>query len=366
MAKKHPPPSSSPSSPNRISEPAVTPGPPATPASHTSERRNESSDKHDNKRDGATQMDRQGAVDGEGEGEGEGAMSSERPGTPSSSSGGCEEDVIELNVGGERMSVLRSTLCQCETSLLTSMFSGRWEAAVKRDKQGSVFLDFDPDCFKALLNFLRNKRIEGPGRPAPRPIIPKEKQGEFGHLLQYLGMTDYLFPFEYHFKVISGAMRLSERCVRHAGDRYSCAIMQPPVNQTRDATVYFKAKVHQLGSVPQLFIGLIGSTEGLQNNHSVVPHATCYGWGGMEVIQGGRDTGCIEGWGKWREGDVAVVRYSGRSGLLAMVHRRMLEGPQLYKIPGLPRSHQDWYICVSMVNSGDTVEIMPTDPTEEF
>ena len=38
-----------------------------------------------------------------------------------------DNDIIELNVGGHKLTTKRSTLCQVEGSLLASMFSGRWE-----------------------------------------------------------------------------------------------------------------------------------------------------------------------------------------------------------------------------------------------
>jgi hypothetical protein len=40
------------------------------------------------------------------------------------------DDVIELNVGGQRMATKRSTLCQIKGSLLASMFGGRWKGNI--------------------------------------------------------------------------------------------------------------------------------------------------------------------------------------------------------------------------------------------
>ena len=42
-----------------------------------------------------------------------------------------DDDIINLNVGGTKLTTLRSTLCQVEDSLLTAMFSGRWEDNIK-------------------------------------------------------------------------------------------------------------------------------------------------------------------------------------------------------------------------------------------
>ena len=53
-----------------------------------------------------------------------------------------DDDIIHLNVSGVKLTTKRSTLCQVESSLLASMFSGRWEDCVQRDQDGVVFLDF--------------------------------------------------------------------------------------------------------------------------------------------------------------------------------------------------------------------------------
>ena len=41
-------------------------------------------------------------------------------------------DVLPINVGGTKLSVLRSTLCQFESSLLAAKFSGRWDANIEK------------------------------------------------------------------------------------------------------------------------------------------------------------------------------------------------------------------------------------------
>jgi hypothetical protein len=38
-----------------------------------------------------------------------------------------DDDIILLNVGGQKFTSTRSTLCQVEGSLLAIMFSGRWD-----------------------------------------------------------------------------------------------------------------------------------------------------------------------------------------------------------------------------------------------
>ena len=101
-----------------------------------------------------------------------------------------DDDIIDLNVGGQKLSTTRSTLCQVEGSLLASMFSGRWEDGLKRDKDGAVFFDFNPQYFFLILEYLRAKRIASPGNPVPLPKVREDHLESFTSLVEYLGLND--------------------------------------------------------------------------------------------------------------------------------------------------------------------------------
>ena len=103
-----------------------------------------------------------------------------------------DDDIIHLNISGLKMTTTRSTLCQVEGSLLASMFSGRWEDSVQRDKDGAVFLDFNPQHFSVILDYLRVKKISSSEDPAPLPNVPEDQKKEFDILVKYLGLSDEL------------------------------------------------------------------------------------------------------------------------------------------------------------------------------
>lgn len=99
-------------------------------------------------------------------------------------------DVIQLNVGGKRLDVLRRTLCSVEGSMLASKFSGRWDDSLEKDRDGNIFLDLDFDDFKMMIDFLRDKAIESPQYPVTAP----QGNEKFFRLLEYYGMTDGVYP----------------------------------------------------------------------------------------------------------------------------------------------------------------------------
>ena len=107
------------------------------------------------------------------------------------------DDIINLNVGGTKLATLRSTLCQVEDSLLATMFSGRWEDNIKRDQDGAVFFDFNPQYFILILDYLRAKNIATPKNPPPLPKVPEDHEESFYSLVQYLGLTKEIsLPYE--------------------------------------------------------------------------------------------------------------------------------------------------------------------------
>lgn len=66
------------------------------------------------------------------------------------------DDVIELNVGGEKITTLRSTLTIIPKSRLAQMFSKNdHNQSYVHDKDGNVFFDYSPVQFKYLLDQLR-------------------------------------------------------------------------------------------------------------------------------------------------------------------------------------------------------------------
>jgi hypothetical protein len=101
-----------------------------------------------------------------------------------------DDDIINLNVGGKKMTTKRSTLCQVEGSLLASMFSGRWEDSLARDEDGRIFFDFNPQYFVYILDYLRARTIATAENPAPLPKVAEDQVKHFSNLVEYLGLGD--------------------------------------------------------------------------------------------------------------------------------------------------------------------------------
>jgi hypothetical protein len=102
------------------------------------------------------------------------------------------DDVIELNVGGQKMTTLRSTLTVVPHSKLARMFSkDNTEKNLPMDKQGAVFFDYNPLYFNYLLDQLRAiKRMpKKPGYQIQFQAPYISSQLNFTDMLVDLGLT---------------------------------------------------------------------------------------------------------------------------------------------------------------------------------
>lgn len=104
--------------------------------------------------------------------------------------GRCD-DVLEISIGGEHdASVLRSTLCAVEGSMLEASFSGRWDSQFPKDSRGRFFIDYPAVVFEPLLNYLRERKLAGPDElPSWPPAVPEGSLGLFGKMTEYYGVA---------------------------------------------------------------------------------------------------------------------------------------------------------------------------------
>ena len=74
-----------------------------------------------------------------------------------------DDDIIEINAGGQIIQAHRSTLCVAPYSMFSQIFANNRTASncgVARDDKGRIFLDYDPELIQSIINYLRLKKIE--------------------------------------------------------------------------------------------------------------------------------------------------------------------------------------------------------------
>uniref|UniRef100_A0A158Q805 BTB domain-containing protein n=1 Tax=Elaeophora elaphi TaxID=1147741 RepID=A0A158Q805_9BILA len=68
------------------------------------------------------------------------------------------EQIVNLNVGGQRFATSRQTLTWIPDTFFTSLLSGRIPTV--HDETNAIFIDRDPEIFRIILNYLRTKQID--------------------------------------------------------------------------------------------------------------------------------------------------------------------------------------------------------------
>jgi hypothetical protein len=109
-------------------------------------------------------------------------------------------DVLNINVGGTVMAVLRRTITSVEGSMLASRFSGRWDDSIEKDRDGNFFIDQPFELFLPMIDHLRGKACETPlASPVSSPELPffvnsAKKYNDFKRMVEYYGMTPGIYP----------------------------------------------------------------------------------------------------------------------------------------------------------------------------
>ena len=200
-----------------------------------------------------------------------------------------DDDIIHLDVSGLKLKTNRSTLCQVQGSLLASMFSGRWEDSVQRDQDGAVFLDFNPQHFTVILDYLRVKKIATPENPAPLPNVPEDQMKEFNILIEYLGLNDELkansdlktVPVvreKFNLHSASVILEDSGQVARKCPNQREGYVLGDNIYHQGETRI--KLSLESLGDTVSMFFGIVrGDIFALQINTNLFQWPGSYGWG---------------------------------------------------------------------------------------
>ncbi|XP_028409776.1 uncharacterized protein LOC114532464 [Dendronephthya gigantea] len=172
-----------------------------------------------------------------------------------------DDDIIELHVGADKFTTTKSTLCQVKDSLLASMFSGRWEESVRRDKKGNIFFDYNPKYFGLILDYLRAKKIASPENPAPMPDVPNDELQNFKNFVGFLGLSGEIVPTitvpVEKFELRSPGVTLQEDgrvAVNDTSGQYKYALGK---NAYQQGIVNFKLNLELFQNNNWIFIGML-------------------------------------------------------------------------------------------------------------
>ena len=280
-----------------------------------------------------------------------------------------DDDIIRLNVGGQNFTTTRSTLCQVEGSLLATMFSGRWEDAVKRDQDGAVFFDFNPQYFSYILEYLRTKKIATPEKPAELPKVPRDEAKNFNTLVEYLGLNDEIavsvdetneiVPTEIaaseKFNLRSSGVVLQEEgkvAVNDSSEGHKYVLGE---NVYKQGTVRHKLKIESFKNNNWIMVGIVKADVVPQGNNNSYIWPGSYGWslGNKGQVYKNGSHSINESLKKLsKQGDIVELVSDCDAGKLSL----HLPTGQQFQID-IPKS-QTWRLHVNLHGANDKIRIV--------
>ena len=88
------------------------------------------------------------------------------------------------------MSVIRNTLTLIKGNSLEAFISGRWDNCLPRDEDDRVFLDVNPKCFWAVVDYLNKRMITLPDYSLKIPNLGEEDNTVLQQILLEFGLRD--------------------------------------------------------------------------------------------------------------------------------------------------------------------------------
>ena len=269
-----------------------------------------------------------------------------------------DDDIINLNVGGTKMTTKRSTLCQIEGSLFSSMFSGRWETSLARDEDGSIFFDFNPQYFVLILDYLRGKAIATPENPVPLPKVPDDQVKSFNNLIEYLGLSDEIVlapiapPEKFNLHSTGVTLQEGGKVAVHgatSGHKYVLGD-----NVYRQGIVRRKLKIESIQNNHWMLVGIVKGDVVPQNDES---HGWpgSYGWAlgsNGQVWKNGSCTNDNTLLNLTKQGDTVESVLDCEAAKLSL---HLPTGQQFHI--DLPKA-QTWKLLVNLRGANDKIRIM--------
>ena len=267
-----------------------------------------------------------------------------------------DDDILELNVGGQKITTKRSTLCQVEGSMLASMFSGKWENKLSRDKDSCIFFDFNPQYFLLILDFLRVRKISSPEKPK----VPEDQAKNFYSLVEYLGLSGEITPPEvgasekFNLHSSSGvSLEEGGKIAVHDTSRGHKYVLGE--NIYKEGVVKLKLKIESFKNDNWMMVGVVNGDVVPQNDTSCRWNSS-YGWAvgsfsSLAVYKAGSSTNnttsCMT-----KQGDIVNLVLDCDAAKLSLY----LPTRQQFHID-LPKS-QTWRLNVNMLGANDRIRIM--------
>lgn len=193
------------------------------------------------------------------------------------------DPIISLNVGGEVFTTRQSTLKKIPETVLALSLDAPWTESFARDHLDRLFLDFDPNIFRFLLDQLRTWNSSKKTFRLPKD---GDQRDSFKQLCHQLHFPTTLYEGSDRvdkFNKICGHILLEGKglIARHVGT-YRYAECRGTNTYSTGIHRIFLGLQHHTMETFNTFIGIIWSSSPMQENSFELP--TAYGWAGRGQV----------------------------------------------------------------------------------
>ena len=260
------------------------------------------------------------------------------------------DDIIQLNVGGLKFTTTRFTLRQVNGSLLDTMFSRNWTHGLKRDQDGAIVLDFNPEHFGWILNYLRAKKISTPEKFPVFSKVPKDEVNNLNILLKHLGLIVDRFYMRGSRIILQDNGMVA---VHDSTDDYSFVLGN---NVYKRAVIRFKLNLESFKNNRFIFVGIVKADVEPKDPRLSYDWNGAYGWSLGNSGQWYKD-GLLKGSGhSWKnllkQGDTVELVLDCDGGKLSL---HLPTGQQYHIV--IPKS-QSWRLLVGLYEVKDKIRIV--------
>lgn len=261
-------------------------------------------------------------------------------------------DTMEINCSGKLFSLAKSALCSIEGSYLNHMFSDAFVQNIPRDADGRYFLDFNPECFALVVQYLQARRLRQDAVPPPVP--PEQQQNmdllaETLKLKAFMPTNRFLVNHGTSMKVIGYTIEAT-----HPGWQFVTAQYPLPMN----CPSYFEIRVLANSAADRggLAIGVCGHVPKGPEIHSIrIPDAVLYN-SNVGLIGDAIATDNVAKGVQLIEGSLIGVKHDVDTHTLQWFFNRISIGMSSFKEKSLPRM-QVLYPIFGLMNHHQKIEV---------
>ena len=271
------------------------------------------------------------------------------------------DEILSLNISGEKMMVRRSVLTLVQGSNLQIMINNNEK--LLKDKEGNIFLDFNPICFKKIVDFLKLKSIEIENKPPPIPVIDPIIKEEFEYLANYLGVSNLFQNAKKNEETVDVFERKFNNQVEISENGKVCGSLDSSHKWAFGKNIYsqgifsFEFEVLKLSNNNWMLLSILDCASNI-NDGDIYSYnwKGCYGWaGGSNAFVNGKVNNAKDGYNSssdFLENDNIVLTLDLEKNTLSFENRR--NGKKyLLEIP----PNKNWRVHVNLYSLGDKVRL---------